>query len=796
MSKQPSAEFSLASPIAEANNHDSNRDSVGQDDVLSPHNPSDIRNAIGGAVVSTSQAPPAPPQYLLQAATSAQEQIMKRDEILRPIFGEVGDLYNDFTCAVESAVLLHGRMFLTSKFLCFYSNLFGLEKKIRIPWSHITSINKVNTALVIPNAISVTTQRKEYIFRSFWDRDEAHVYLVNMSQYGKRNSGPRTSQSSSTPARRQLEGDLSSRESGSGVGANSTGHNPEHEPGVMSAASLASISSVTTPAKPRSSTPSRRPVSVSGSVSSTQLTSGSNGTNEVWGGTTSEKQYDLLNSKSSSTQPSRRHSAPKDGLLAVSSASSSAALTSSSAATPSDKGTSAGAGSHSSVRPTTSRPMLSIFRSNKHDHDGESSAAVAGTSDPGSQSSHYADSLITTQSSKTTTPVDEELETEELPAGGVERSASNVPGDLSSLNEVTPEQVSKWNAGLEAEVAKHKLAAVIVSGNMNITLLEFCQLFVDNGAPFGLEKFHEYKGDHHLELSDWADNTALGAQFREFKFIKPLKNVPGVSESHGSKAQKLSRFGSVGIALSCSCTVEDVPGCTTFTVETMLVVTALNPNDPKSKGVRVEIQYEIKFVKSTMLKYMIQSATDKDMNTWLKSYFTYYEEHVNEFKAHKERETTKANSPAVPPDGAGPTPSPDKPNVVFGKVIAITPAAESPVVQPEKGNKTSPKDRVSLGFFAQVATFAILLLLSLQWQRTHATVKPIKSQLDVATQSIQQLVDRQAQLERKLDDILSLLTNVRNLPREQDNSYVTVDALASVVDEIHKVSRKVDLIKG
>ena len=63
----------------------------------------------------------------------------------------------DFTCAVESTVLLHGRMFLTSKFLCFYSNLFGLEKKIRIPWSHITSINKENTALVIPNAISVTT---------------------------------------------------------------------------------------------------------------------------------------------------------------------------------------------------------------------------------------------------------------------------------------------------------------------------------------------------------------------------------------------------------------------------------------------------------------------------------------------------------------------------------------------------------------------------------------------------------------------------------------------------------------
>ena len=63
----------------------------------------------------------------------------------------------DFTCAVESTVLLHGRMYITSKFICFYSNLFGLEKKIRIPYSHIRSITKTMTAMVIPNAISIST---------------------------------------------------------------------------------------------------------------------------------------------------------------------------------------------------------------------------------------------------------------------------------------------------------------------------------------------------------------------------------------------------------------------------------------------------------------------------------------------------------------------------------------------------------------------------------------------------------------------------------------------------------------
>lgn len=35
-------------------------------------------------------------------------------------------------------------------------------------------------ALVIPNAISITTYRKEYIFRSFWDRDEAFNMLKDL----------------------------------------------------------------------------------------------------------------------------------------------------------------------------------------------------------------------------------------------------------------------------------------------------------------------------------------------------------------------------------------------------------------------------------------------------------------------------------------------------------------------------------------------------------------------------------------------------------------------------------------
>ncbi|KAJ1417017.1 hypothetical protein B484DRAFT_301097, partial [Ochromonadaceae sp. CCMP2298] len=83
----------------------------------------------------------------------------------------------DFTCAVESTVLLHGRMYITNRFICFYSNLFGLEKKIRIPYTHIRKISKENTAMVIPNAIAISTDKKDYTFRSFWDREDCFRIL-------------------------------------------------------------------------------------------------------------------------------------------------------------------------------------------------------------------------------------------------------------------------------------------------------------------------------------------------------------------------------------------------------------------------------------------------------------------------------------------------------------------------------------------------------------------------------------------------------------------------------------------
>jgi len=121
---------------------------------------------------------------------------------------------DDFSCAVESTVLLHGRLYVTDRFVCFYSNLFGLEKKIRIPFSHITVVTKENTALVIPNAIAISTFKKQYVFRSFWDRD--HCFFMLKSFISKHSNKSSQSQNAALQAASASD---RARASGAGAGA-------------------------------------------------------------------------------------------------------------------------------------------------------------------------------------------------------------------------------------------------------------------------------------------------------------------------------------------------------------------------------------------------------------------------------------------------------------------------------------------------------------------------------------------------------------------------------------------------
>ena len=74
-----------------------------------------------------------------------------------------------------------------------------------------------------------------------------------------------------------------------------------------------------------------------------------------------------------------------------------------------------------------------------------------------------------------------------------------------------------------------------------------------------------------MVLSNW--DTANLPHLREMKFFKPV-NLPGLASTRGIKLQKCHYFEDVGMILSSSTRLQDVPAADTFTVEDVMIVSA------------------------------------------------------------------------------------------------------------------------------------------------------------------------------------------------------------------------------
>ena len=68
-----------------------------------------------------------------------------------------------------------GRLYVFDSFICFYSNVFGVERKKIIALQSVTAILRAKTALVVPNAIEIVTMgdRRDF-FASFITLDKAY----------------------------------------------------------------------------------------------------------------------------------------------------------------------------------------------------------------------------------------------------------------------------------------------------------------------------------------------------------------------------------------------------------------------------------------------------------------------------------------------------------------------------------------------------------------------------------------------------------------------------------------------
>ncbi|XP_017548805.1 GRAM domain-containing protein 2A isoform X1 [Pygocentrus nattereri] len=144
---------------------------------------------------------------------------------LFPDIPESEDLLHAYICALQREVPYHGRLYITDNNVCFHSSVLLKATKVVIPVCAIHVVKKQNTALLVPNALSIRTSVGEkYLFVSLRNREGCYKLLRSVClqlEDGTANSRPlfsspehsldhskleNSSQSSLTDAYEELDG--------------------------------------------------------------------------------------------------------------------------------------------------------------------------------------------------------------------------------------------------------------------------------------------------------------------------------------------------------------------------------------------------------------------------------------------------------------------------------------------------------------------------------------------------------------------------------------------------------------
>ncbi|XP_033937122.1 GRAM domain-containing protein 2B isoform X3 [Pseudochaenichthys georgianus] len=129
--------------------------------------------------------------------TGSQSSFMKHNKTFHKLFPDIPngeDLIHAYICALQKEVPYHGRLYVTDTNACFYSSVLLRDTKVVIPVSCIHIVKKQNTALLVPNALSIrTTGGEKYLFVSLRNRESCYQLLRSVSpqiEDGSTNSSP------------------------------------------------------------------------------------------------------------------------------------------------------------------------------------------------------------------------------------------------------------------------------------------------------------------------------------------------------------------------------------------------------------------------------------------------------------------------------------------------------------------------------------------------------------------------------------------------------------------------------
>lgn len=128
---------------------------------------------------------------------NSRSSFIKHNKTFHKLFPEIPeneDLLHAYICALQKEVPYHGRLYITDTNVCFFSSVLLKDTKVIIPVSNVNVLKKQNTALLVPNAISIrTTEGEKYLFVSLRNREGCYKLLRSVCpqlEEGSANSSP------------------------------------------------------------------------------------------------------------------------------------------------------------------------------------------------------------------------------------------------------------------------------------------------------------------------------------------------------------------------------------------------------------------------------------------------------------------------------------------------------------------------------------------------------------------------------------------------------------------------------
>ncbi|XP_057211745.1 GRAM domain-containing protein 2B isoform X6 [Triplophysa rosa] len=133
------------------------------------------------------------PSLLLQVQSDSElkcerrkpqsHQFLRTNSQYHKVFKDIRDdeeLRQSYTCALQKDILYQGRLFVSQNWICFHSKVFGRDTKIAIPVTSATDIKKTKTAILVPNALVISTAHERHVFVSFLSRDTTYKVLMSV----------------------------------------------------------------------------------------------------------------------------------------------------------------------------------------------------------------------------------------------------------------------------------------------------------------------------------------------------------------------------------------------------------------------------------------------------------------------------------------------------------------------------------------------------------------------------------------------------------------------------------------